>query len=249
MHQPGIRRAFTHDVRTFIAFVTGALAGALVVYLSFPRDDARPRAGTERQVAGPAARVLERPMADAPAGVPPPVAAAAIETKPAIGKTVEAQPVEPVVSGDVAIPVIGVTRAQLRDHFDDARGGRVHHAIDIAAPRGTPVIAAIDGEVLKLFLSNAGGITLYQVDDSGTIVYYYAHLDGYAAGIAEKKRLRRGEVLGYVGTTGNAPPGTPHLHFAIERIPGPKQWWRGVPINPYPILVAHGVTYGVATQP
>jgi murein DD-endopeptidase MepM/ murein hydrolase activator NlpD len=223
-------------MRTFIAFLSGAVAGAFVVYLSFPRTPSTIEARDEPAVA--AAAASEYPLAAQPSGVPPPS-----ESKPAIGRRLEAMPVEPALPGSVAIPVAGISRAQLKDHFDDARGGRVHRAIDIQAPRGTPVLAAIDGEVLKLFLSNAGGITLYQVDDSGTIIYYYAHLDGYAEGIAEKKRLRRGEILGYVGTTGNAPPNTPHLHFAIERIASRKEWWRGQPINPYPLLRDHGVTY------
>jgi murein DD-endopeptidase MepM/ murein hydrolase activator NlpD len=144
------------------------------------------------------------------------------------------------VAQQVAIPVEGVGRASLRDSFDEARTGHVHHAIDILAPRGTPVIAAVDGKVVKLFTSNAGGLTIYQFDRDRQFVYYYAHLDGYA--VAEGAEVRQGDVIGYVGTTGNAPEGTPHLHFAIERLGPEKQWWRSEAIDPYPILMASSTT-------
>jgi len=140
------------------------------------------------------------------------------------------------------IPVCGVRAIHLKSTFNEGRAGHIHHAIDILAPRGTPVIAAVDGSVRKLFFSRAGGITLYEFDAAGTTSYYYAHLDAYAAGIHEGMPLHRGELIGYVGTTGNAPPGTPHLHFAIETLPPTKEWWKGTPVDPYPILVASGVT-------
>jgi len=140
------------------------------------------------------------------------------------------------------IPVAGIPPSQLKDSFNDGRVGHVHHAIDILAPRRTPVVAAVDGTVRKLFFSAAGGITLYEFDATERTSYYYAHLDAYADGIHEGQLLHRGELIGYVGTTGNAPPGTPHLHFAIENLPPTKEWWKGDPIDPYPILVARGVT-------
>lgn len=136
--------------------------------------------------------------------------------------------------GPIAIPVLGVAASSLKDTYEEARAGHVHHAIDILAPRGTPVIAAVDGRIVKLFTSRAGGLTIYQFDRNEQLVYYYAHLDSYA--INEGVTVRQGEVLGYVGTTGNAPAETPHLHFAIERLGPEKQWWRTEPINPYPIL-------------
>lgn len=145
-------------------------------------------------------------------------------------------------AGRLIIPVAGVHASQLKSSFNEGRAGHLHHAIDILAPRGTPVLAAVDGKVQKLFFSRAGGITLYEFDADSTTSFYYAHLDGYAAGIVEGKALHRGEVIGYVGTTGNAPPGTPHLHFAIEKLPPAKEWWKGDPIDPYPILVARGET-------
>ncbi|HEX3583368.1 MAG TPA: M23 family metallopeptidase [Thermoanaerobaculia bacterium] len=141
-------------------------------------------------------------------------------------------------SGALLIPVQGVVASDLRDTFTQARsGGRVHDAIDILAPRGTPVLAAVDGTIRKLFLSRAGGLTIYEFDAAQRRVYYYAHLDRYAD-IREGDAIRRGAVIGYVGTTGNAPPQTPHLHFAIEDLPPTKEWWKGSAVNPYPLLTA-----------
>jgi murein DD-endopeptidase MepM/ murein hydrolase activator NlpD len=154
-------------------------------------------------------------------------------------------PVTPTVAaaaGAIAIPVVGVATADLRDSFDEARAGHVHAAIDIMAPRGTPVIAAVDGKVRKIFTSRAGGLTIYETDPSEEMVYYYAHLDRYADGIREGDPLRKGEVIGYVGSSGNAPAHRPHLHFAIARLPETKAWWGGEAVNPYPILMERGVT-------
>jgi murein DD-endopeptidase MepM/ murein hydrolase activator NlpD len=137
------------------------------------------------------------------------------------------------------MPVEGVGPEQLQDTFADARSeGRVHDAIDIIAPRGTPVRAAADGRVVKLFNSEKGGITLYQLFPDERTVFYYAHLDRYADGIAEGRLLRRGETIAYVGDTGNAQPGNYHLHFQIYVITDPKKIWDGTPINPYPLLLS-----------
>src|SRR5258708_11633330 len=143
----------------------------------------------------------------------------------------------PRVAADIIIPVAGVEASALKDSFDEGRVGHVHHAIDILAPRGTAVLAAVDRPIRKLFTSAAGGLTIYQFDRAGELVYYYAHLDRYAPGIMEGMDVPQGTVIGYVGTSGNAPPGTPHLHFAIERLGPEKLWWRSEPINPYPILM------------
>ena len=137
----------------------------------------------------------------------------------------------------LTVPVRGIGRTELRDTFDDARGdGRVHEALDIMAPQGTPVLAVADGSIAKLFTSRAGGITLYQFDDSGNFCFYYAHLDRYADGIAEGQRVSRSQVIGYVGSSGNASAEAPHLHFAIFRLDAGRRWWEGDPINPYPLL-------------
>ena len=135
------------------------------------------------------------------------------------------------------IPVEGVSGVNIQDTFDQGRGTeRKHEATDIVAPRGTPVIAADDGTIKKLFLSKPGGLTIYQFDPTETFSYYYAHLDRYADGIREGMSVRQGDVIGYVGTTGNAPPDAPHLHFGIFRLGPEKRWWEGTPIDPYPIL-------------
>ena len=137
------------------------------------------------------------------------------------------------------VPVAGALPAQIEDSFDSPRdGGRRHRAVDILAPRGTPVLAADDGRILRLSTNSLGGITIYAVDPEERIVYYYAHLDHYFAGLASGEHIQRGDTLGYVGTTGNAPKNVPHLHFQVMRMPyGGKQYWNGEPINPYPLFV------------
>ena len=150
----------------------------------------------------------------------------------------KAQEMQVLFKRRLLIPVEGVSRAQLRDNFDETRGSsRRHEALDIMAPRGTPVLAVDDGRVVKLFNSKAGGITLYQFDPDAGFAYYYAHLDRYAEGIKEGTVLKRGDLVGYVGTTGNATPGAPHLHFTIFRLRPDKRWWTGDAVNPYPFLV------------
>jgi len=134
------------------------------------------------------------------------------------------------------IPVEGIPRAKLRDNFSEGRGARKHEALDIMAPRGSPVIAAGDGKVVKLFKSAAGGITVYQFDPDEKFTYYYAHLDRYAEGMKEGLALKRGDLVGYVGTSGNAPANAPHLHFAIFRLGPDKRWWKGTAVNPFPFL-------------
>lgn len=133
------------------------------------------------------------------------------------------------------LPVQGVSTRDLRDTFSDSRNNnqRGHEAIDIAAPRGTPVLAVDDGRIVKLFLSKPGGITIYQFDGTERLAYYYAHLDRYAEGLAEGQVVRRGTVIGYVGSSGNANPEAPHLHFAIFRLGPEKQWWKGEAVNPF----------------
>jgi peptidoglycan LD-endopeptidase LytH len=133
----------------------------------------------------------------------------------------------------LAIPVRGLEDDDLVSSFDDARGRRRHEAIDILAPRGTDVLAVEDGEVAKMFTSAAGGLTLYQFDPTKTFVYYYAHLDSYAPGLKEGMMVRKGDVVGSVGTTGNAPKNTPHLHFAISKLDPDKRWWGGTAFDPF----------------
>lgn len=147
----------------------------------------------------------------------------------------------PAATGDtpsgLLLPVQGITPSQLQDTFTDARSeGRVHDAIDIMAAAGTPVLAVADGHVEKLFDSERGGLTIYQFEPSGRWCYYYAHLQRYADRLAEKQTIKRGDVIGYVGSTGNANPEAPHLHFEVHVLGPEKQWWKGESINPYPLL-------------
>jgi murein DD-endopeptidase MepM/ murein hydrolase activator NlpD len=142
----------------------------------------------------------------------------------------------PVPKG-LLIPVAGVKASQLVDTFTQSRGeGRVHDAIDIMAAKGTPVLATADGRVVKLFTSVRGGLTLYQFDSDEKLEYYYAHLDGYAPGIVEGKQLKRGDLIGFVGSTGDASPDAPHLHFTISVLGPEKNWWQSTAINPFPLL-------------
>ena len=144
----------------------------------------------------------------------------------------------------LAIPVEGVKQTDLVDTFTAARaGGRVHDALDIMAPEGTPVIAAAPGTVEKLFFSNGGGgNTIYIRSDDGKWMYYYAHLQGYAPGLAEGQHVRQGQVIARVGHTGNASAEGPHLHFAINQMSPGQKWWEGEPINPYPLLAGKKVS-------
>ena len=150
-------------------------------------------------------------------------------------------PVSPTEAGeivalrerDLKIPVEGVNRKDLRNTFAEARGSRTHEALDILSPRGTKVRAVEDGRIQKLFTSKAGGLTIYEFDPTETFTYYYAHLDRYEDGLREGQTVKRGDVIGYVGSTGNASPDAPHLHFAIFRLGPEKRWWKGEPINPY----------------
>jgi len=183
----------------------------------------------------------------------------AVVTAMAVGETFRTAPPTPAVAGAVFIPqppgdarespppprrlefpVRGFAHAPLRDTFDERRGIRRHGALDIMAPRGTPVVAVDDGRVAKLFRSLLGGITVYQFDRDERFIYYYAHLEGYADGLKEGATVKRGDVLGYVGTSGNAPRNTPHLHFTIFRAGPDKKWWKGTAVNPYPYLTGRG---------
>jgi murein DD-endopeptidase MepM/ murein hydrolase activator NlpD len=154
----------------------------------------------------------------------------------ALGATATLPDVQVLASREMIVPVEGIARKALRDNFDERRGKRPHEALDIMAPRGTPVLAVDDGKVAKLFRSDAGGITVYQYDRDERFIYYYAHLDRYAKDLAEGQLLKRGQVLGYVGSTGNAAPNAPHLHFTIFKLGADKRWWKGTAVNPYPYL-------------
>lgn len=167
-----------------------------------------------------------------PLSAPAPPAATETETEPQ-----PPTPGELLARRRLLVPVAGTPPTKLQDSFGARRGmGRKHEAIDIMAPWGTPVLAADDGRVEKITSNRGGGLTIYQVDASGRFVYYYAHLAGYAEGLKEGQPVRRGDVIGYVGATGNASRNAPHLHFAVLLLTTQKRWWGGEAINPYPAL-------------
>lgn len=248
-------------MRAVLSFFIGALLGALVTFLVLQQkgrltitqvpviaDSASPLTvppAVKRSVKAPSA---SKALPAEPSGMPPVDDGDQIEEPPGVAASAIAEPAQagpnPSSEDSLAIPVSGIERRQLRDHFNDRRGGgRPHHAIDIMAARGTPVIAIDDGKVVKLFLSVAGGITIYQSNPAGDLMYYYAHLDRYAPGLKEGRVVQKGEVLGFVGSTGNANPAGPHLHFAISKLPPSREWWKGDAINPYPILMSRGLTF------
>ncbi|MEO6025887.1 MAG: M23 family metallopeptidase [Candidatus Binatia bacterium] len=137
----------------------------------------------------------------------------------------------------LVFPVPQISPDTVRDTYHDRRAGHAHEALDISAPRGAPVVAVDSGVVTKLFRSVPGGLTIYLVDERRRYAYYYAHLDAYAAELAEGQRVARGQVIGYVGSTGNAAPDAPHLHFAIFKLEPEARWWHGTPLDPHPLLV------------
>jgi len=182
-------------------------------------------------------RTVDEPIASTPAPTPLPVPSEFVD------QSVQDMPTPlpsttPTFPSDVLmIPVKGIKRSQLTDTFTAARSeGRTHDAIDIMAAGGTPVVAAADGEIVKFFDSVAGGITLYEVSADGKYIYYYAHLQRRADGLAEHDKVTRGQLIAYVGDTGNAGSGNYHLHFAISMPADPKKWYSGPYINPYPLL-------------
>jgi murein DD-endopeptidase MepM/ murein hydrolase activator NlpD len=208
-------------LQTFIAFGFGFSMGVLCLAAGLwwtGRITPQPRQ-TPVQTVEERQRLVDLPH-NPPPVVPPPVQAPAQSLSP----------------DRLAIPITGVDPSKLRTNFDEIRGGHRHEALDIMAPRGTPVMAVAQGNVVKLFTSKQGGLTVYQFDDSQTMCYYYAHLDRYAAELKEGTLLRKGDVFGYVGSTGDASPEAPHLHFAVFRLGPEKQWWKGTPIDPLPLF-------------
>jgi murein DD-endopeptidase MepM/ murein hydrolase activator NlpD len=216
-----------------IGFLAGMLVMAAVVVI-FPAGAAivtdAPLSAAEPKGVEVKPSLKETPPAVSP---PPPAMSAPAPSAPVMSANVT----EELRSRSLTLPVQGIKKDDLRDTFDEMRGGsRRHEAMDILAPRNTPVFAVEDGKIARLFLSDAGGITIYQYDPTETYVYYYAHLERYAEGLKEGDSVKRGQVIGYVGTTGNAPRDTPHLHFAIFKMTDDKRWWQGTPIDPYSVL-------------
>jgi peptidoglycan LD-endopeptidase LytH len=143
---------------------------------------------------------------------------------------------KPVLEPTIAPPIQGLKVNALRDSFNEIRNGHRHQAIDISESEGTPVRAVVDGTIQKLFFSKAGGNTIYEFDRDSVYCYYYAHLKRYTDGLHQGMHVSRGQVIGYVGSTGDASATAPHLHFAINLLGPEKRWWKGDPIDPYPVL-------------
>jgi len=192
----------------------------------------------------PAATGTPPPQSPAATGTPPPQSPAASGTpsgpigpRPPVSQG-ESDRIAPDRTGlpHLAMPLSGINPKKLTDNFSDRRDGRKHEALDIMAPRGTPVRAVAEGNVAKLFTSKQGGLTVYQFDNSRTWCYYYAHLDRYATGLKDGTLLRVGDVLGYVGSTGDAWAKAPHLHFAVFKMGPEKKWWVGTAIDPLPLF-------------
>ena len=219
-------------LRGLLLFLLGGLVGANATYFLITRNGPEPVV-----VATPdtgSSQSADPTQPNAGPILPPPVPSMR-------GSVPGAGPLPAASSNDLLIPVQDVPASQLSDTFTDARSAdRVHDAIDIMAPAGTPVLAVTDGHVEKLFNSKLGGLTIYEFNRDGSLAYYYAHLQRYADGLAEQQTIRRGQVIGYVGSTGNASPEAPHLHFAIFVLGPEKQWWKGEAINPYPALGGTG---------
>lgn len=226
-------------MKTFRLLAAGLVIGVVGYWLLGPGPSSRLGAAEPAKVGSAtssAGAALDAPPPPVPATTPVPADTSATPPAPDAGGAAPA-PAPTSAAGALLLPVQGINADQLQDTFTDARSeGRVHDAIDILAPNGTPVLAVADGTVEKLFDSVRGGLTVYQFEPSGRYCYYYAHLDRYADGLAEKKTIKRGEVIGYVGSTGNASPEAPHLHFEIHVLGPEKQWWKGESINPYPVL-------------
>ncbi len=175
-------------------------------------------------------------VADAPG---PTAAVGTTTSAPTIGNTAAAT-VGSVPRSKLRVPIDGANVDSWKGGFDERRAGgsRGHEAVDILSPRNTPVHAVENGTIARIFESKQGGHTVYQFSADGRLVYYYAHLERYADGLHEGQSVAQGDVLGFVGTSGNAPPNTPHLHFAIFELGPEKHWWQGRPLDPYAVFTA-----------
>jgi murein DD-endopeptidase MepM/ murein hydrolase activator NlpD len=247
-----MRRRRSASSRIVAAATGGFLAGAIVVAAvvrNFPNSMRWPNPGGRHlsdQVLAADRRDVPSLRGDRGQGTfknhPGPLASPPSDAEPPVPSSpataiIESDPVPELRDRQLEFPVRAADRRELRDSFYETRGStRSHEAIDIMAPRNTPILAVEDGTIARLFESKAGGITVYQFDPATRYVYYYAHLERYADRLQEGHHVQRGQVLGYVGTSGNAPRDTPHLHFAIFRLTEAKQWWRGNPIDPYEVL-------------
>lgn len=215
-------------------FASAGLAFSVVIWVQCPACKHSWNAGTDRAIS-----------ASAPSGqmtlptiASPPTSGIEIPPQDEPAQTAQSgAPPAATPAFKLIIPVAGIKASQLRDTFNESRSeGRTHNAMDIMAPDGAAVLAATEGKIIKLFTSDRGGITIYQLSKDEKLVFYYAHLQRYADGLAEGHVPKQGEVIGYVGDTGNAGTGNFHLHFALWNVTDPKRYWDGVNVNPYPLL-------------
>jgi peptidoglycan LD-endopeptidase LytH len=208
---------------TLGGFGAGFACGVMVVGIAvWRRDNVKPPPADSSSAASytlPAPIPVDRGAAPPPHAPPPPAATGAAD------RTMHLE-----------MPLEGVQPSSLTQSFHDKRDGRTHEAVDIPAPHGTPVRAVAAGTVVKLFTSKQGGLTVYQFDQTQTYCFYYAHLDRYSPDIKEGMAVRPGDVLGYVGTSGNAPKDVPHLHLAVFVLGPEKKWWTGKAIDPLPLF-------------
>ena len=216
----------TRDTRRVAALVAAFAAGVLVDSWLRVHGPPQPAAVVEPTIAPAPDRVATAPH-ETPLPTTAPLAPLSAAT-PA--------PVATTGSARLRVPIDGYDAESMKGGFAEARTGHPHEAVDILAPRNTPVHAVQDGTVAKLFVSKAGGNTIYQFDPSGRLCYYYAHLQRYADRLHEGDAIKQGQVIGYVGTSGNAPANTPHLHFAVFELGPERQWWKGKAVDPYLIF-------------
>jgi murein DD-endopeptidase MepM/ murein hydrolase activator NlpD len=228
-------------MKWIMTFIGGTLLGviALFIYLRKVGNEAPPPVVVPPAVTAPAAPAPAAALPGAP-DVPTDLTEADLPIRPAASEVPAIAKVDGITATGhpkLMIPVEGIKPADISDNFNQPRGAdRTHEALDIMAPKGAKVYATADGKVVKLFNSKQGGLTVYQFDPTETYAYYYAHLDRYADGIKEGDVLKRGDLVGYVGVTGNSDPNGPHLHFAVFELTPEKQWWTGTPVNPYPLM-------------
>src|SRR5262245_65962519 len=213
----------------FVAFCFGAIA----MWVLFSYGPPKPVVPVQAQLHGDA---RNQPVAPVALDTRPNVNASEAKTAraPAIGA--ERLVATTGAARDLRVPIDGSDIDAWKGGVEERRGSRPHEAVDILAPRNTPIHAVTDGTIAKLFVSKLGGNTIYQIDPSGRLEYYYAHLERYADGLHDGKAVAKGDIIGYVGTTGNAPPNTPHLHFGVFQLDDSRRWWQGKALDPYEVF-------------
>ena len=227
-------------LRVLVIFVLAVSAVSLVVWFQARRS--KPENGGQLMGEDSRPTPAASPNSSATSNVAPTLSPADLKSDLGVNENPQQSPDSTLANNFVGtlklvIPVAGVKPDQLLDTFTDARSeGRSHDAIDIPAPAGTPVLAATDGEIVRLFQSERGGMTIYQISPDNKLIFYYAHLQRYVDGIEVGRFMRQGEVIAFVGDTGNAGTGNYHLHFSISVVANPQRYWEGTNINPYPLL-------------